>query len=204
MGHVYEAHGPTGPAERVAVKVLHTSLMKKPDVAFRFRHEAELLASVDSPHIPRVLGRGRDARGRPFFVLEFIAGRELSAILQDRVTLPLAQALEIAIQLCRALSSAHTAGIVHRDMKPDNIIVDGLPNDPLVRVLDFSVSKSEDLSFTKTGIILGTPSYMPPEQARGDGVGPLVDVYAVGAILYDMLVGRPPFEGADPGPSSSA
>ncbi len=197
MGHVYEARGPDG--QRAAVKVLHRSLMKKPDVAFRFRHEAELLDAVKSPFVPKLLARGRDEHGRPFQVIEFVDGEELNAILGERVVLPYREAIAIAIQMCRALAVAHAAGIVHRDMKPENVIVDGYPDDPKVKVLDFSVSKEADLAFTQTGVILGTPSYMPPEQARGDDVTPLVDVYAVGAILYDMLVGRPPFEADEPG-----
>lgn len=197
MGHVYEAVSETG--EHVAVKVLHTALMTKPDVAFRFRREAELLDSVKSEHVPRLITRGRDAKGRPFMVLELIKGSELGDVIGEHGRIPLLPALEIAIQICRALVAAHAAGVVHRDLKPGNIIVDGDLSSPLVKVLDFSVSKSEDLQFTATGTIIGTPSYMPPEQARGDEIGPGVDIYAVGAILYDMLCGRPPFEGSEPG-----
>lgn len=199
MGHVYEARGEDGQGQRVAVKVLHTHLMNKADVAFRFRREAEIVAMIASPHIPKLLARGRDDQGRPFQVLEFVDGVELGTILQEKVTLPYKQAVEIAIQLCKALRAAHAEGIVHRDMKPENVIVAGLPGEPVVTVLDFSVSKDEDLSFTQTGLVLGTPSYMPPEQARGEAITPLVDVYAVGAILYDMLLGRPPFEADEPG-----
>lgn len=202
MGHVYEGRGEDG--QRVAVKVLHTHLMNKADVAFRFRREAEIVAMISSPHIPKLLARGRDDQGRPFQVLEFVEGVELGTILQEKVTLPYRQAVEIAIQLCKALRAAHAEGIVHRDMKPENVIVAGLPAEPVVTVLDFSVSKDEDLSFTQTGLVLGTPSYMPPEQARGEAITPLVDVYAVGAILYDMLLGRPPFEADEPGQVLSA
>jgi eukaryotic-like serine/threonine-protein kinase len=197
MGHVYEATSPAG--ERVALKVLHTALMTKPDVAFRFRREAELIDAVKSEHVPRLYARGRDAKGRPFMVLELIEGSELGEVIGDHGRIPLLPALEIAIQICRALVAAHAAGVVHRDLKPGNIIVDGDLSAPRVKVLDFSVSKSEDLQFTATGTIIGTPSYMPPEQARGEEIGPGVDIYAVGAILYDMLCGRPPYEGSEPG-----
>lgn len=196
MAHVYEAFGPD--EQRVAVKVLHGALVHQRDVAFRFRREAELLESIDSPHVLKVLGRGRDERGRFFLVLEFVEGVSLFSLLAQSRTLPYGHALDITMQICRALEAAHAAGIVHRDMKPENVIVDGMPTEPRVKVLDFSISKDQDLSFTATGTILGTPSYMAPEQARGD-VTPLSDVYAVGAILYDMMVGRPPFLGTEPG-----
>jgi serine/threonine-protein kinase len=205
MGHVYEATPPlpSDPGaktpERVAVKVLHTSLLSQREVAFRFRREGEILDSIRSPHVPRLLARGRDARGRPFMVLDFVEGVVLSEILAVRAPLPTDEALELAAQLCRALTAAHAAGIVHRDMKPDNVIVGGTRERPMVHVLDFSVSKSEDLHWTQAGIVFGTPAYMPPEQARGDEITPLVDVYAVGAILYEMLTGKPPFDPTDPG-----
>jgi len=197
MGHVYEATTENG--QRVAIKVLHTALMAKPDVSFRFRREAELIESVKSGHVPRLIARGRDEKGRPFMALEFAHGTELGELIGETGRIPLLPALEISIQICRALVAAHSAGVVHRDLKPQNIIVGGELSEPVVKVLDFSVSKSEDLQFTATGTIIGTPSYMPPEQARGADIGPTVDIYAVGAILYDMLCGRPPFEGTEPG-----
>ena len=197
MGHVYEATTENG--DRVALKVLHTALMAKPEVAFRFRREAELLDVVKSEHVPRLLARGRDKSGRPFMVLELIEGDELGQLISENGRIPLLPALDIAIQMCRALVAAHAAGVVHRDLKPGNVIVGGDLSSPIVKVLDFSVSKSEDLKLTAAGTIIGTPSYMPPEQARGDEIGPGVDIYAVGAILYDMLCGRPPYEGTEPG-----
>ncbi|MBK6514835.1 MAG: serine/threonine protein kinase [Polyangiaceae bacterium] len=196
MARVYEGRGADGTA--VAVKLLHRALLKQADVAFRFRREAELLEAIDSPHVPKVLGRGRDETGRFFQVLELVHGESLHEVLSDRGTVPYGQALEIALQICAALKAAHAAGIVHRDLKPENVVVSGLPDRPAVKLLDFSVSKDENLSFTKTGVILGTPSYMAPEQAHGES-SPQVDVYGVGAILYDMLLGRPPHLGDVPG-----
>lgn len=199
MGHVYEAkHSDDGPA-RAAVKVLHTELVHNHEVAFRFRREAEILEAIESPHVPRIFDRGRDPKGRSFFVLELVSGRELFAILNEQKTLSLGVALEIARQLCLAMEAAHKAGIIHRDLKPENVMIAGPLDSPTVKVLDFSVSKVDDIAFTQAGTLLGTPSYMPPEQALGREITPKVDVYAVGAILYDMLCGRPPFDEGEPG-----
>jgi serine/threonine-protein kinase len=199
MGQVYEAaHDDDGPA-RVAVKVLHTSLLGDREVSYRFRREAEILESIESPHVPRVFDRGKDPRGRPFMVMELIAGVELAKVVQARGTLPVPLALEVAKQVCRALAAAHRAGVVHRDLKPDNVMLCGPVDQPEVKLLDFSVSKVEDLAFTNQGALLGTPSYMPPEQARGDAITPRVDIYAVGAVLYEMLTGRPPFDSPEAG-----
>lgn len=197
MGHVYEAEGPKG--ERAAIKVLHTHLLTKPEVSFRFRREGEILESIQSPHVPKLMGRGKDKRGRPYMVMELLDGRELNRVLEEAHRLSASVAVDIATQLCRALAAAHAAGVVHRDMKPENVIVCGALSAPVVKVLDFSVSKTEDVAFTQLGQIIGTPAYMPPEQAKGDPITPLADVYSVGAILYDMLTGRPPFHGDEPG-----
>lgn len=200
MAHVYEA---TREGTRAAIKVLHDALRAKPEVAFRFRREGELVESIESAHVPKVLGRGKDATGRPFIAFEFVEGRELSAILDERGKLPPIVCVVIARQACEALRAAHLAGIVHRDMKPDNLIVDGsLDGDPTalrVKVLDFSVSKDEDLAFTQQGLVIGTPVYMAPEQAMGEPVTPAADIYSLGAILYDMLAGKPPYDHDEPG-----
>ena len=200
MAHVYEG---MRDGDRAAIKVLHKALVSKPEIAFRFRREGELVDSIESPHVPKVLGRGKDATGRPWIAFEFVEGRELSAILDERGKLPPKVAVEIARQACEALRAAHLAGVVHRDVKPDNIIVDGsLDGEPSalrVKVLDFSVSKDEDLAFTQQGLVIGTPVYMAVEQAMGNPVTPAVDIYSLGAILYDMLSGKPPYDHDEPG-----
>jgi serine/threonine-protein kinase len=202
MAHVYEGHNADGI--RGAIKVLHTHLLSKPELAFRFRREGEIVESIKSPHVPQVLARGKDERGRPFMVFEFVEGLELTKILDEHVRLPPAVALEITLQMCEALRVAHLAGIVHRDMKPDNVIIVGPLDAPLVKVLDFSVSKDEDLALTQQGHVMGTPCYMAIEQALGEPITPLADIYSVGAILYDMLTGRPPYEPDEPGRVLSA
>lgn len=193
FGHVYEGrHLDDGPAS-VAIKVLHTNLVSEPEVALRFRREADILEAIESPSVPRLFDRGRDPRGRPFFVMEFLKGRELGVVLAEAGSLPARQALSLVEPICEALVAAHKAGITHRDLKPENVMVqpDG------VKIFDFSVSKVDDVALTQPGTILGTPSYMSPEQALGEPVTVQFDVYAVGAVLYELLTGRPPFRGAD-------
>jgi serine/threonine-protein kinase len=199
MGHVYEVRHMDGGPARAAAKVLHTELVHNKEVAFRFRREAEILDAIHSPHVPRLFDRGRDEMGRPFFVIEYIAGRELFRVLEEQKTLPVQPALEITRQICQAIGAAHRAGIIHRDLKPENVMIVGSPAAPEVKILDFSVSKMDDISLTQAGTILGTPAYMPPEQALGQEITPKVDVYAVGVMLYDMLCGQAPFDEGEPG-----
>mgnify|MGYP002079030030 CR=1 FL=1 len=204
MGHVYEVRHKDGGPVRAAAKVMHAELAHNKEVAFRFRREAEILEAIESPHVPRLFDRGRDDAGRPFFVIEYIAGRELYAVLEEQKTLPLPEALELTRQICRAIGAAHRAGIVHRDLKPENVMVCGSLLSPEVKILDFSVSKVDDVALTQAGTVLGTPAYMPPEQALGQEITPRVDVYAVGALLYDMVCGQPPFEEGEQGRTLAA
>lgn len=199
MGHVYEVKHLDGGPARAAAKVLHAELVHNREVAFRFRREAEILDAIESPHVPRLFDRGRDAKGRSFIVMELIAGEELFKVLQERSTLSLPTALEISRQICQALGAAHRVGITHRDLKPENVMVLGSLDAPQIKLLDFSVSKVDDVALTQAGTLLGTPSFMPPEQAMGSEITPRVDVYAVGAMLYDMVCGRPPFDEGEPG-----
>jgi eukaryotic-like serine/threonine-protein kinase len=158
----------------------------------RFRREAEAVAALRHPGIVQIYDVG-DSDGRPFFTMEFIEGGSLSQKLAG-TPLPARQAAVLLASLADAVESAHRGGIVHRDLKPANILLtpDGTP-----KVSDFGIARRLDgeAGLTRTGNVLGTPSYMPPEQAAGQptAVGPVVDVYALGAILYEMLTGRPPF-----------
>lgn len=199
MGHVYEVKHLDGGPARAAAKVLHGELVHNREVAFRFRREADILDAIESPHVPRLFDRGRDEKGRSFIVMELISGEELFKVLQDRSTLPVPTALEITRQICQAIAAAHRVGITHRDLKPENVMVLGSLEAPQIKLLDFSVSKVDDIALTQAGTLLGTPSYMPPEQAVGNEITPRVDVYAVGAMLYDMVCGRPPFDEGEPG-----
>ncbi len=202
MGRVYEARHMRIGGKRFAVKLLHPEYARLPEVLSRFQREAEAAASIESPHVGDVYDIGRTADGRPFIVAEFLEGKELAELVRDRGALSIPYAVKIVRQICKALAAAHARGIVHRDMKPENVFLVGDLNSPVAKVIDFGISKVVDASgspsLTKTGMIMGTPSYMAPEQARGDKVDHRVDVYATGAILYELVTGRRPFDRADP------
>jgi WD40 repeat protein len=163
----------------------------------RFRAEAEAAARLQHPNIVQIHEIG-EHEGRPFFSLEFVEGVTLAKSLAG-APLPARRAAQLVETLARAMDHAHQCGVVHRDLKPANILVaaDGTP-----RVTDFGLAKRLDVDAgpTRTGAVVGTPSYMAPEQARGDArqVGPAADIHALGAILYELLTGRPPFQGATP------
>jgi eukaryotic-like serine/threonine-protein kinase len=196
MGVVYRARQP-GLGRIVALKrLLHGDSSMPTDVA-RFRAEAEASARLDHPHIVPVYAVD-SVEGEPYFLMKFIEGTTLAKRLAEG---PLAatEAATLLAPVCRAIEYAHKHGVPHRDLKPSNILIDreGHPY-----VGDFGLAKriDADASLTQSGAIVGTPSYMPPEQAAGNrgAIGPASDVYSLGAILYQMLTGRPPFQAARP------
>ncbi len=198
MGRVYEARHLRLSNKRFALKLLHPEFSRQPDVVTRFQREAEAASALSHPNVVSVYDVNTAPDGRPYLVAELLEGEQLGDLLTRRGKLPVAEAVRIVRQIPRALAAAHDHGIVHRDVKPENVfLVDG---GNLVKVLDFGISKlghgSEKL--TKTGTVMGTPDYMAPEQARGDRVDSRADVYAVGALLYRALTGRKPFIAADP------
>ncbi|MFO0548219.1 MAG: serine/threonine-protein kinase [Polyangiaceae bacterium] len=201
MGRVYEARHVRIGGKRFAVKLLHPEYARMPEVLSRFQREAEAAASIESPHVGDVYDVGKTADGRPFIVAEFLEGKELADFFRARGKLDIQLAVRITRQICKALDAAHAKGIVHRDMKPENVFLVGDLQNPSVKVIDFGISKVAETggpSLTKTGMIMGTPSYMAPEQAKGERVDHRVDVYATGAILYEAVTGRRPFDRADP------
>src|SRR5262249_20796019 len=157
----------------------------------------EAAARLQHPNFVQIFEIGK-AMGRPFFSMEYVNGGSLADLLA-RQPIPVRRAAELVETLARAVHSAHDRAIVHRDLKPSNVMLtaDGIP-----KIADFGLAKrlDDDSDHTHTGEILGTPSYMAPEQAEGkkDQISPATDVYALGAILYEMLVGAPPFQGISP------
>jgi len=198
MGRVYEARHTRLHTKRFAVKLLHHELARQPEVVTRFQREAEAASVLTHPNVVGVYDVNTSADGRPYIVAEMLEGEELGNYLERLGKLPVVEAVHIVRQVCRALGAAHAHGIVHRDVKPENVFLAG-PS-ATVKVLDFGISKVAENSdgLTKTGTVMGTPDYMAPEQARGDRVDARADIYAVGAILYRALTGRKPFDGMDP------
>jgi serine/threonine protein kinase len=208
MGAVFEAsHDEI--ARRTAIKVLHPQFAQDPQVAQRFLNEAKAVNQIDHPGIVSIYDVGRLPDGTSFIVMEFLKGETLTARADRRGgRLSVAEALHVLRQVASALSAAHQAGIVHRDLKPDNIMI---IRDPLqssgerIKVLDFGIARlgAEAVGggdgaaaprLTRTGSVMGTPIYMSPEQCRGAGrVDGKADVYSLGIILFQLLVGRPPF-----------
>ncbi|AUX23750.1 uncharacterized protein SOCEGT47_042800 [Sorangium cellulosum] len=201
MGRVYEARHTRISSKRFAIKMLHPEFARQPQVISRFQREAEAAAAVQSPYVVTVFDVHRTAEGRPFLVNEFLEGKELADYLAEVGKMKIGPAVRIVRQICKALAAAHAKGVVHRDMKPENVFLTGDLALPTAKVIDFGISKVDDApgaALTQTGMIMGTPSYMAPEQARGERVDHRADIYAVGAILYCALTGSRPFDRNDP------
>lgn len=202
MGRVYAARHARITQKRVAVKVLHPEYARDRDSLARFQREAEAAASISHPNVVSVFDIDRTPQGMPYLVCEYLEGIELAEHLKRAGKLPLATAVHIARQLCQGLAAAHEHGVIHRDLKPQNVYLvgdfaEGVPMRPFVKVLDFGLSRvrdNGDAQLTKTGIIVGTPAFMPPEQALGRKADHRADVYGVGAILYKALTGHAPYE----------
>lgn len=199
MGAVYLAEH-VHMKKNVALKVLHRTMSAKPDVVARFEREAFVSGQLDHPNVAQATDFGQLEDGTFYLVLELLEGRSLSEAVAGR-PMPVTNALEIAGQVAEALSAAHKQGVVHRDLKPDNIMLlsreDGTEH---VKVVDFGVAKlasSGSGGLTLAGMIFGTPKYMAPEQAAGQAVDHRADLYALGVVLYEMLAGYPPFDGQD-------
>jgi len=196
MGTVYRASH-LGLERPVAIKILKQEFAAYPEVADRFMREARTMARLKHPRAAIIFDAGHLADGRPFIVMEYVEGSTLAETLAREGPFAPERAVRVVAEICDVLSEAHALGIVHRDLKPSNIII----NERGVCVLDFGIAKvlqdSTDVTrthaTTESGLIIGTPRYMSPEQCLGHRVGPATDLYSVGVLLYEMLAGRPPF-----------
>nr|WP_166682299.1 protein kinase [Streptomyces sp. 846.5] len=180
----------------VAVKTLSEGSWSNASAVARFTQEVHTVAGLDHPNIVTLFDAGVD-EGVPFLVMELIEGTDLDSLLGFG-PLPIALAVSIADQVCAALEAAHRAGVVHRDIKPANLL---LTFDNTVKVVDFGIARtitSARAALTATATVIGTSTYMAPEQATGGHLDPRTDLYALGCVLYAMLTGKPPFEGEDP------
>ncbi|MDQ2968545.1 MAG: protein kinase [Actinomycetota bacterium] len=192
MSTVYKAHDSL--LERnVALKVLHQQYNEDEDFVERFKREARSVAQLQHPNIVTVIDRGEED-GRQYIVFEFIDGENLKELVVRKGRLDLRDALEIALETARGLAFAHQHGLIHRDVKPQNVLLNG---DGRAKVTDFGIARSLDVEHgvTQTGTILGTSNYIAPEQASGQPVDAHTDVYSLGIVLYELLTGEVPFPG---------
>jgi serine/threonine-protein kinase len=205
MGAVYLAEHP-GIGKKVALKVLHNEFSSNQDVAQRFFNEAKAVNDINHPNIVEIFDFGIIQAGASreqlvYFIMEYLQGMSLAQLCRNEAPLPPERALRIAMQVADALSASHKCGIVHRDLKPDNImLVNRHRASDFVKLLDFGIAKlTGDVAGsrrTRTGIVMGTPAYMSPEQCEGRGkIDHRTDIYALGILMYEMMTGRVPFIG---------
>jgi eukaryotic-like serine/threonine-protein kinase len=202
MGSVYEAqHAVLGT--RVAIKVLHPDLARRPGLVERFLQEARVAAQIRSPHVVQVTDVDRTAEGQAYIVMELLEGETLSSVLERQRLLPVPVACEYALQILAALEAAHALGVIHRDLKPENVFVTFPGERPVLKLIDFGIAKAkranpQQKSLTVAGVVMGTAEYMAPEQARSaDQADARSDIYAAGVMLYEMIAGSRPVAGDD-------
>lgn len=197
MGSVYDVEDVT-VGKRYVVKTLHPQLVSRQDLQKRMEVEARTLARLEHPHIVEVVTAGvtRDDKRTPFFVMERLVGQNLRSVLEKKGALDLSYTYQIAIDVLDALEHAHEHGVVHRDVKPENIFLHREPNGQTsTKLLDFGILRLVDRKGTHThGKFIGTIRYASPEQILGAELGPATDVYSLGLVLYEMVCGRGPFD----------
>lgn len=190
MGTVYRARDPELQRD-VAIKVVLSWAQFDSDALARFNREAQVVAGLHHPHIVTVYDAGRTEDGLPYFVMQFLEGTDLREILEREGRLPTLRALRYMLQVCDGVAYAHEREIVHRDLKPANLLV--TPDDQ-VKIVDFGIAMLVGSRITGSGVSLGTPLYMAPEQVAGEQVDWRADIFALGGVLYTLLGGRSPFE----------
>jgi eukaryotic-like serine/threonine-protein kinase len=192
MSSVFRAHD-RQLDRRVAIKILHPRYADEREYVERFRREARSVARLSHPNIVTVIDRGEDG-GRQFIVFEYVDGENLKELVARSGRLPIRRALELTLAVADGLAFAHENGLVHRDVKPQNVLLSG---EGEVKVTDFGIARSLDVDhgMTQTGTVMGTSNYLSPEQASGNPVSPATDVYSLGVVLWELLTGDVPFPG---------
>jgi len=193
MGMVYEGLD-EALDRKVAIKTVTAEGAVTDESKRRFEIEAKAAARMQHPNIVAVYELNED-RGVQYLAMEFLDGTDLGKLLRSGEEILLAEKLDIAIQVCRGLAYAHERNVYHRDIKPDNI---GLLDDGTAKIMDFGIAKMEGTQLTKTGMMVGTVSYMSPEQVRGQKLDGRTDLFSMGVILYQLVSGKKPFEGEGP------
>ena len=202
MGRVYRGEH-TGIGRAVAIKVLHADLGRNKEAAQRFQREALASGRLDHPNIVGVSDFGTIEHVGLYLVMESLEGEPLGDRLARERTIHWLEAIEIARYVLTGLRHAHDRGVVHRDIKPDNIFLARKDGDQIIKILDFGIAKlyagsTEDPAMTRAGLTVGTPAYLSPEQAVGGSITPASDLYSTSIVLYEMLTGHAPFEDKDP------
>jgi len=194
MGAVYKAHD--RELERdVALKLIRAELARNPEILARFKQELILARQVTHRNVIRIFDLGQ-ADGFKFITMEYLEGRDLKVVLREKGKFPPEEAAKIILQICRALEAAHGEGVIHRDLKPQNIMLDA---NGRAYVMDFGIARSAYLpGMTQTGALVGTPEYMSPEQAKGEKLDERSDLFSLGAILYELLIGQSPYHSDTP------
>ncbi len=201
MGTVYRVEH-TQISKVMAIKLLHRELQEDPENVARFHREAESASRLNHPNTVHVFDFGRTESGSLYLVMEYVDGDDLSKVLEKDGAMAFGRVAYLCAQVAGSVADAHAAGIVHRDLKPENIVVAEGRDGETAKVLDFGLAKlfegNVEKQVTSSGTIVGTPHYMSPEQIQGQGLDGRSDIYAMGAIMYECVVGHPPFEAPNP------
>ena len=202
MGTVYLAEQ-VSIGRKVALKLLQGNYAKKDEFIARFRREARLAASLSHRNIVTIYDFDQDSDDTLFIAMEYVDGRKLTDVIRSDGPLDVQRAVRLGSQIAEGLDAAHRQGVIHRDIKPDNIMIIGNDDTEEVKLMDFGIARLRDTGamshLTQTGMIMGTPAYMSPEQAEGTEVSDKTDIYALGIVLYEMLSGAVPFKATTPG-----
>ncbi|HBF33600.1 TPA: hypothetical protein DDW35_03450 [Candidatus Sumerlaeota bacterium] len=196
MGSVYRAYDEK-LKRTVALKLLAPGLVQDADAVRRFAREARILAEIKHPNIAHIFRIGKTENDHPFYTMEYVEGKTLQEVMFEKGRLPVLRGMRLLIETAKGLQAASSAGIIHRDIKPANIMLLG---EERIKILDFGIARSfaDDSYHTATGMLMGTPRYMSPEQGRGVKVDHRTDIYSLGATFYHLFAGVPPFDADNP------
>jgi serine/threonine protein kinase len=191
MGKVYKAHD-TEIKEKIALKLIKPEISADKKTIERFQNELKFARKIGHRNVCRMYDLNKE-EGSYYITMEYVSGEDLKSFIRRVGQLPSGKAISIAKQVAEGLAEAHRLGVIHRDLKPSNIMID---KDGNARIMDFGIARSMEMKgITGAGVMIGTPEYMPPEQAEAKEVDQRSDIYSLGVILYEMVTGRVPFEG---------